>query len=416
MAHIVSTRRDLLRGLGLGAVAFSPFARSVQAAAAGRKTGNFMVFYTPNGHVRSAFGATGAGASFALKPSLAPLEPFKSKLAVLERLDNPGASSKASHEDCVRTLTCVPGGDIYKAYGPSIDWVVANHLGSRPLTMSSVWSASPNWQTKISWRASGVFDPHVDSASALFNEVFGRFVPPSAGDATKVLAQGKSVLDFVRQDLERLSPRLPPADRVKLQNHAEALRELETNLQATGGAACATGPVKTRVDASSGGATGGEELKRAIELKIDLAATAFACGARRVATLLTQGCSAGRNPFGGNNHHSVSHYEGKDPVVVWKRIDVWYAERFAYLLKRLADLQILDDTVVAWCTEIVEGHSQRGFVIPVAGGRALGLQQGASFSGGTLSNLWVSVGKALGVASDTFGVGASGGIPGLWKA
>jgi hypothetical protein len=113
----------------------------------------------------------------------------------------------------------------------------------------------------------------------------------------------------------------------------------------------------------------------------------------------------------------VSHYEGANPVEVWKKIDTWYAERFAYVMKRLNDLALLDTTIVAWCTEISEGHDQRGFVVPIAGGGALGLQLGQALSArSTLSNLWVTVQRALGVPSDTFGAGSSGGIAGLLKA
>lgn len=411
MAHI--GRRDLLRGLGAGAALFAPFARQATAWASGRAAPNLFVFYTPNGHVRSAFGASGSGAGFTLKPSLAPLEPWKGKLAVLSGIDNPGASSKASHEDCVRTLTCVPGGDIYRGYGPSIDWVVAGALETRPLTLSSMWSGAPNWQTKISWKQAGVFDAHIDSASTAYAEVFAKAVPSgSPAEVEKTIAQGRSVLDFVRGDVQTLQGRLAAPERAKLQNHLDALRQLETTLSASASAAsCNAGPVKARIDASGSG----EDLRRAIEIKIDLATTAFACGVRRVATLLTQGASGGRNPLGGIGHHNVSHYEGPTPVEVWKKIDLWYAERFAYLLKRLSDLQLLDTTVCAWCTEIAEGHAQRGFVIPLAGGGALGMAQAASFSGGTLSNVWVSVQKAMGIARDTFGAGSSGGIPGLHR-
>jgi hypothetical protein len=410
-------RRDVLRGLGAGAALFAPLARSLEARAAA-PAGNFVVFYTPNGHVRSAFGASGSGAAFTLKPSLAPLEPYKASLSVCANLDNPGASSKGSHEDCVRTLTCVPGGDIYRGYGTSIDWVVANHLGSRPLTLSTLWKQAPNWQSKISWKSNGVFDPHLDDAGAVYADLFARFVPSqSPGEVDKILAQGRSVLDFVREDVSLLAPRLPAAERGKMSNHLDALRQLEKGLGASAVAAsCATGPLKTRLDAGTAGLTGGAELQRALELKIDLIATAFSCGVRRVATLLTQGASGGRNPLGGLGHHNVSHYEGTNPTELWKQIDRWYAERFATLVKRLAELRLLETTIAVWCTEISEGHVQSGFVIPVAGGGALGIQPMQTFgSKSTLSNLWVSVQKALGVPSDTFGAGSSGGIPGLLK-
>jgi hypothetical protein len=147
---------------------------------------------------------------------------------------------------------------------------------------------------------------------------------------------------------------------------------------------------------------------------VDIIGTAFACGVRRSATLMVQPGNAGINPIGGvGNHHQVSH---DGPVDTRIQIDHWYATRFASLLKRFSDLGVLDTTVIAWVTEIVEDHSQYGFVTPIAGGSALGMQHGRVYDNGkTLSNLWVSVQQAMGVRSDTFGSGSSGGIPGFFK-
>jgi hypothetical protein len=240
-----------------------------------------------------------------------------------------------------------------------------------------------------------------------------RPLPPSA-----LAAQRKSVLDFVREDVSTFMTRVPASEKVKLATHLEALREVEKKISppalAVSTASCAPSAARTRTEIGTTGLTGGDELRVAIEIQLDLIATAFACGNRRVATLLTQGASAGRNPFGGVNHHDVSHGMGVDPGGTWARIDLWYAERFAYFLKRLQELRILDTTVVAWVTEISEDHSQDGFVIPVAGGQALGLRGRRSFGKNTLSNLWVSVAKAMGQNIETFGVGSAGGIPGLY--
>lgn len=413
MARISMQRRDLLGGLGAGTVLFAPLVRQVNAWAAGKATPNFLAFFTPNGHVRSDFGGSGEGTSFTLKSSLAPLEPHKGKLAIVSNLDNPGASSKGSHEDCVRTLTCMPGPGLYEAFGPSIDWVIGNHLNSRPMTLSSSWPGRPNWQSKISWQKEKVFDPHVDSASGMFGEVFANVMPTqSAAEVEKTLRAKKSILDHVVGDINALNARLPGAQRPKLQTHTEAIRQLEKSLTPASVASCSTTSLKAALDA------GGTGLQRSLELKIDLIATAFACGARRSASLLAQGASGGINPVGGpGNHHNVSHGEVPDAKNVWKKIDLWYANRFAYLMKKFTDLGIIDNTVTVWATEISEQHSQIGFVMPVAGGGALGMQLGKAYGDkDQISNLWVSCQKAMGLAKDTFGNKSSGGIPGLWKA
>jgi Protein of unknown function (DUF1552) len=438
-AQMRIARRDLLRGLGLGTVILSPFVRSVEGWAQGKNTGNFLAFFSPNGFVRSSFGASGSGASFALKPSLAPLEPYKTKLSVCSPLDNSALSPKGSHEDMCKQLTAVPGADMYTGYGPSIDWVIAGASGQRPMTMSSLCTSKPNYQTKLSWKSAGVSDPHVDSALTIFNELFGSAVPNQSQQQTdRLLAARRSVLDYIKGDIASLNARLAAPDRQKLSNHLDGLRQLELALAPGAVASCnGSDAVKTRATDSpsasgaagyvqsasicnggnGGCATGAEAatmLQSEFELRVEVIATAFACGVRRAATLMVQPGNAGINPIGGvGNHHQVTH---DGPMETRIQIDRWYATRFAYLLKRLSEMQILDTTVVVWVTEISEEHYQQGFVTPVAGGGALGMQHGQLYGNGkTLSNLWVSVQQAMGISSATFGSGSSGGIPGLFK-
>mgnify|MGYP000396509864 CR=1 FL=1 len=420
-------RRNLLRGLGAGGLLFAPFARSLRAASPAGTQPSFLAFFTPNGHVRAEFGATGSGANCVLKPSLAALASFQSQLSILSKIDNPGASEKHSHEDITRILTSRKGSDIYRGYGPSIDWVVARHFGGRPLTLSALYDEPPNYRTKLSWKESGVLDPHVDSARAIYSELFAILTPsqtPQEVDHT--LAQSSSVLDYVLEDLQLLRGRVNGLERVKLDNHMDAIRQLENKL---GGARpqntplCATSELESRVQQGLSG-NDGARLQSEIELKLDLITMAFACGLSHSATLLCQPGTAGLNMIGGSgNHHDISHDgvfnlgNDQDARAVWVKIDRWYADRFAYLLKRASDLMLLESCVIAWVSEICESHDQKGFVIPVAGGSGLGMRHGHHYDAGdTLSNLWVSVQNAMGIAADQFGEQSSGGIPGLFSA
>lgn len=426
-------RRELLGGLGAGLALLSPFTETRLLRAQAASAGNFLVFFTPNGFLRSQFGAENPGANYVFKPSLAALEPFKQQISVIKGLCNKSASEKSSHEDCVKILTCASGGDIYRGYGASIDQVVAKQLGGRPLTLAvEKFNDEPNWQTKISWVADNAFEPHVKSPSAVFDNVFGDFMPtaPEPGMPQPVdprYAQNKSVLDFVRQDIGIFKSRLSAADRAKLDLHLESLREVEKRVAMT-----PTGPVGSTASCEltglservTQGSAGGdvENLQAQGELMVDLIATSFACGLKRSATLFWQPASAGINPNqGGGNHHQVSHYEAPDSSAQWAKIDAWYAERFRYTLESFSARGVLDDTVVVWATEISEAHDQNNFVMLVAGGKNLGFKLGQyieyPFHGDedgkvatgrdsrnkSQADLWVSVQKAFGIASDTFG-------------
>ena len=79
----------------------------------------------------------------------------------------------------------------------------------------------------------------------LFTNLFGSFVPPTTGGPTpavlKALHERKSVLDFALRELAQLSTLAPASERSKIDIHAQAIRDIETQismqLQGTGGPA-----------------------------------------------------------------------------------------------------------------------------------------------------------------------------------
>ena len=177
-------------------------------------------------------------------------------------------------------------------------------------------------------------------------------------------------------------------------------------------------------DRSPGGFA--SELQTRGELWMDMLAMAFLLGRQRVAVLQWQGASEGYDPvanLGSPTHHSVT--EGAAPATHWADIDTWYANRFAYQLGALRDLGILDRTIVVWVSEITEAHNQVNMVTVVAGGGLLGMKTGKYIqyplkgqelvedsdsipvakdpANRSLSDLWVTVQQAMGVAKPTFG-------------
>lgn len=444
------SRRNLLRGVGAGAFLLAPFARTQVSTAAANAAGNLLVFFTPNGFDRGKFGATSPGSGYSFLPSLAGLTADRADITVIKGLCNKSASDKSSHEDCVKILTCVTGSDLFRGYGPSIDHVVAGHHGGRPLTLAvENFNDEPNWQTKISWVSDNAFDPHVKSTRAVFDTVFGSFTPPSGAPPAAepkapipIHAQNKSVLDFVRQDISLFKSRLSAADRAKLDLHLESLREVEKRVAAAGGtgtvpstALCSLENLQSRAY-DGGGSDAIASLQSQGETMVDLVSTAFACGLKRASTLFWQPASAGINPNGGGgNHHQVTHYEAPNSGEQRPKIDSWYAERFKYTLDALRSRGVLDSTVVVWASEISEEHDQNNFVMLVAGGKSLGVKLGQYIEypfhgdeGGHVgtgrdsknrsqADLWVSVQKALGIPSDTFGDPeySSGGLSELWS-
>lgn len=434
------SRRSLLRGLGAGSVLLSPFVkhRASFAQVAPAQSGNLLIFFTPNGHYRQQFGAETPGPNFTFLPSLAPLGEHRSDVAVVRGLSLRSPTSIRSHEDICRILTCVSGPDRFKAYGPSIDHSIGMAINQRPLVVAvDPYRAQPHWRTLLSWRASEVNEPFVKDHKAVFTDLFGAVAGPQPAQQQAALdrirQRNKSVLDLVNRDVATFRTRINSNDRAHLDGYLDSLRTVEQKVVTQTAVACERDPLMTRINALTGMATQNDDksatglagqLKTRGELHLDMIATAFACGTRRIATVQWQGASEGYDPVadsGSPTHHSVSHYGFPDTPGRWAAIDKWYADRFAYAISALKKVGVLDRTIVAWVSEISQEHTLNDHVIVLAGGQALGMKMGQyvlyPFVGRegdhenaardpknkSLSDLWVTVQQAMGVKKDTFG-------------
>jgi hypothetical protein len=472
------SRRDLLKGLGAGTVILSPFVyqRSSLAQTANPQ-GNVLIFFTPNGHKRSlvvnnkntvCFDATTAsgntGTDMTLGAGMQPLVPLQSDIAVIKGLNLKSPTFIASHQDICRVLTCVgqPGGENDKGqftgYGPSIDQSIGMALNQRPVVVAvDPYRDMPHWRTFLSWRASGVNEPFTKDFNGVFTDLFGGLSGQTSSTdqmaaVMRARARNQSLIDLVKGDINTFRTRINSNDRAHLDSYLDSLASVQqkvTQMPVVPGT-CSTAPLMPRIssmpaaghvqpdDKSPDGLA--MQMQTRGELWMDMIATAFACGTRRVATIQWQGASEGYDPganTGSPTHHSVSHYGfGQASGDRWVAIDNWYSSRFAYMMNALKTLGILDKTIIAWVSEITEGHNQANMVTVVGGGKALGMKLGQyikypfvgqEVEGGnaignqqkaenaSLSDLWVTIQNAMGIPSKTFGDAkwCKGGLPEL---
>jgi hypothetical protein len=439
--HHVYSRRTLLRGLGAGVVLLSPFVKHRMSLAQAAPAGNVLIWFTPNGHIKDEFDASGQDASFTLKKSLAPLESYKTDLAVIRGLALKTTTEVNSHDDIVRQLTCIEGPDKAKGYGPSLDHVIGNSLGKRPVYVTPEPARKESyWRNALSWRDAQVAEPFITDPTALFTNLFAGGTPDMAAampDAAveRARARNKSILDFVNDDINSFRGRINSEDKAHLDLYLDSLRDVEKRVTMAagptggGGGVCTPDAVKAGIaglpatpeqkdDQSPSGVS--RDLAANGDLMVDLLAASFACGTQRVGSILWQGASEGLDPFndkGSPNHHSVSHSTDFES---WKGIDVWYAQRFAATLASLKKVNMLDKTIVVWITEIAQGHECGDFVNVIGGGQALGIKTNRYipyvFTGNpgdrnvlkdpknrSMADLWVTVQNAMGITSQTFG-------------
>jgi hypothetical protein len=110
-------------------------------------------------------------------------------------------------------------------------------------------------------------------------------------------------------------------------------------------------------------------MPRISRLQIDLLVNSFSADFARVATLqFTNSVGVPRMRWAGveETHHELSHLPDSDAAAQGKltRINRWYCEQMAYLVRRLAETpepggggSLLDNTLVLWTNELGKGNS-----------------------------------------------------------
>jgi hypothetical protein len=399
------SRRKFLAAAG-GSALVAPFLRALPGYGQSTDKRYLILAFSGNGVLRYNWGADKLGperGNIALRPSFkAALDPYKDYLTIVNGLRDKAADDiGGTHEGGMESLWT--GGK-----GPSIDQIVGPKLGGvRPSielrVMSNEDETTRVRENRMIFDSAGVpIDPREDAVKAaaqLFAGV-GTMTDPAVvrNDAIR-----KEVFAQLGQELTAIKPRLCAED----QTHLEALRSgwdaVQQRLQDAKMLTCTKPTATTNT---------GYYYRDRSRSMIDVLVASLACDLTRTASLQwSQGLSNWTpGAFLGitekhhdishaqPNHESMIHYDGTvmGPVddslhptaallqtnaVVWDKltkINTFYAEEFAYLLKRLKETPVagggtlLDQALIVWGTEIDNGNSHDHFDMPfvLAGGGA----------------------------------------------
>jgi hypothetical protein len=406
------TRRTILRGAA-GITVALPFLEALRPRATMAQDSpaapqRFGVFFSACGAIMSNWKPTGGETDFVLSPALQPLEAHRGDLVVLSGIDaatsymqdgNPHDLSMAHMLTAMRMKVNKLGRADHVVNGtvggPSIDQAIAKVIGgqtklrSLELGVESTTTALEPMVLRMSY--GGPDDPRtpLDDPQQAFTRLFG---DTDAGQAeiAHLLKKRASVLDAVLGEFHSVDAKLGYDDRQRLERHANAIRDLENQLTAMGGATremCAA-PVRPTVTAELVDCITNEHSSTPMQSKclasfpdvgkaqMDLMVLAFACDLSRVVSLQwsTAESTTLHSQVGATGeHHRMSHDLGTyNPQL--KKVDNWFAQQFAYLLSEMKKIDegsgtLLDNTLLFWPNELSEGqeHSRRDLPYLLAG-------------------------------------------------
>lgn len=261
---------------------------------------------------------------------------------------------------------------------------VALGVGDPDLTAGLCLSCGPGGEP-----LSKIIDP-VEAFDMLFTGVVVGDDPEAQAAAERQRRLGKSLIDFVRSDVERLRLRLAAEEQQKLDQHLDSLRDIEKQFTGSsggggGGATCAV-PARPAAIEKLRRWNGGEPYFDAItDAHIDILAQALACDITRFSTLFLADLSYSGNPLGlpADNHGSVAHTYSGTAVGTGRTaagnpaswIPLAQFNRYSYgkiarLMQQLDSFGVLDSSLIYASTDMGDPamHSTRNVASLIAGG------------------------------------------------
>ena len=426
------SRRTFLHGVG-ATIALPYLDAMTPAFASTAKPVTRAAFvYTANGIIMKDWTPTETGNNFDLSKTLSPLRNFQDQTVVISGLDHkngealgdgPGDHARAgaswltgAHPKKTR------GADIRN--GQSIDQAIAQQIGqTTPLPSLEIGlqdvrmvggcdsGYSCAYSNTISWSSPTTPLPYETNPRRVFERLFGDGETTDPKARAMQLKQNRSLLDFVLQDTQRLTPKLGASDRSKLSDYLDSVREVERRIQNVEQREAAELPALDRPEGIP------PSFEDHLKIMSDLIAIAFQADLTRVVTFMfsREGGNRAYPSIGvPDAHHGLSHHQN-DPVRMARlqSIDQYHVEMFSYLLGKLRDSaddtgSILENSVVLYGSSLSDSNAHLHNNLPtvIVGGASGKLKGGRHLrvpDGTPMTNMLLSIADGLDVPMEKFG-------------
>ncbi len=328
---------------------------------------------------------------------------------------------------------------------PTLDQYLASQIQAetayRSLTSSATGDTAIT-QGFLSFRENGQAEAVYRNATALFDTVFSGLDPAAQVNnmPTEIRSREASILDYAIEDATRLGNRLGAADRQRVDQYMQSVRELEQQIQnttVTAGCSIPEDPERTR------------DMHTNTKLMLDLTIMAFQCDLTRVAVVqysnswdvnygkyeLPEGCSDWSDHFishklddndRAKDLDDVISRDGREAAMRIANARVvqtsrFKARRFANVVGALkeapgANGSLFEETLALYCSENGDGDSHSRKRVPyMLAGNVGGFKTGRVVDAGgrPTGALHSSILGYFGIDVGEYGDPPSGPVPGL---
>ncbi len=361
--HKYSTisRRSILRGLGAGSLLLPGMWKNAAAQSTAQPLKAAFFYYANGAHPDWA--PTGQGTDFALTPHLKGLTPIKSDVILFRKLMAQRNTALNPHKGATLHLSSAGAPD-------SFDQTIVAHIKSKgqmtpvpSLELAAGQSSGGGGVAPSLSQLNGQFLPGIRNPLVAYQRIAGAISPgnpmtkdPAGGTMVKGLQAKKSLIDFLKDDVNVLRTRAGNREKQHIDSYLDSIRELEGKLGGFAGevkatATCEKGPAPTTPTSFEAHCS---DIPMVDRMYMDTIAMGFACGVTRVASIMWGGgeCAEPLNWLGVGSWHSTSHQNptsaGQAKLI---QLQSYFCEEYAYFVGKLKTLGLFDSTVALLATQ-----------------------------------------------------------------
>ena len=396
----------------------------------------FGCIYFSNGVEPAHWWAKPAGEQLELGPGLEPLKDKSSEIVFIKGLFNEQAALHPSpHMGRMANLLSgawVSNEQAEIRVGKSFDQVLAQHIGSQTSLPSLVLGVEPT-ELRLEDGLSMIYGSCISWASdtrPATKEIYPArvydLIVGNGGDRKL----DRSVLDAVAGDARRIRDSISSADRTKLDEYLESIRDIELRIDRAKRAQSLAGwtPSADQPTFARPAEALPHDIPEHMRLMLDLIVLAFQMDKTRIATCMLNNDLSQMN-FGfldgvqGSLHLDLTH-NGRDPKLeaMYLKTNQFHVRQLAYLIERMGAIDegthhgvqstLLDNSLLMLCSNLFDGDRHEADEMPILlAGRAGGsLRTGRiidvldrSVDDRRACSLYLSIAQCLGVELPKFG-------------
>jgi hypothetical protein len=375
-------RRTVLKGIGTTLALPFLDAMLPPLRAAAKPVHRFQAFYVPNGMAMEYWTPKGEGTALELAPIMEPLAAYKDKMLVFSGIK---ASWNYIHAGASGSfLTGTPRGgktEIEIIADVSIDQMLGKHfeqetqLSTLEICMDLPANAgactgnlSCAYLDTLCWRSPTQPLPMDWNPRTVFEKLFGDSGTTDRGARARRLQQHKSILDSVTEKLADLKKELGPQDQVKMNEYADAVRDVERRIQMAERQSTIELPT---LEQPLGAPPVFEDH---LALMMDLKVLAFQSDLTRVISfMLSKEQSPRPYPQIGvpEAHHPLSHHNNIPELIEkMSKINTYHAQLFSKYLAKLkatpdGDGSLFDNITILYGAGISNSNGHSGDNLPL---------------------------------------------------